>query len=338
MKICFGNKRGNWNTSKTGKGKFASRLIKAWGKMGIETTTDPKEKVDVDLQISKWRYCPVNATIRILRRGPVYYDTNIKYKAMNHEDSKDMKMVDGVVYQSDFSKKMNHAFVCKPEIPEVVIFNGADPDEYKNLEPAISPYKYNFLASTREWVWEKRLEDIIESFFLADIKNSCLWICGAVWENEKRYNPKQKDFQKKYNQGNIRFLGNCNDETVGSLYKLCNAMVHIVYVDACPNSVVEALVAGCKVISNNTGGQEEIVKRCTPYAMKDPKYDFKKRNRRKPPTSDRDFISQRLKSYCYEDDNEGDWMAATRFLHIDTIAKQYLDFFRKVLDGTKKRS
>ena len=130
MKCCIGNKYGTFDFSKTGKGFFVQRLCAELEKLGIQTTADPKEKVDIDMQISHMAYWPENARKRILRRGPVKYDTNMDYKKSNHEDHKYMKQCHGVVYQSEFSKRMNDAFLGEPKESQkwAIIFNGADPE------------------------------------------------------------------------------------------------------------------------------------------------------------------------------------------------------------------
>lgn len=324
MKVCISNKYGTFDFSKTGKGFFVQRLCSELEKLGIETTANQKDKVDIDMQISHMTYWPENATKRIIRRGPVKYDINMDYKKSNHEDWKYMKQCHGIVYQSEFSKRMNDAFLGLPREGQqtAIIFNGADPEYYEQLKPYPSKFKYNYLASTREWVWEKHLEDIIESFLLADIKDSCLWIAGTIWDKPKRFPPFQKDYPKKYKRDNIKFLGGCDEQIVGRLYLLCNAMIHLVYNDACPNAVAEAVCAGLPVIASNSGGQAELVH----PVINLPPVPTKAYDRRKQPKIDRSEIAKYLVAYI------GNYRTfGCDHVNICTIAKQYAEFFEKVL-------
>ena len=44
-----------------------------------------------------------------------------------------------------------------------------------------------------------------------------------------------------------------------SLYKRSSTFVHLAYLDHCPNVVVDAQAAGCKIVCSSTGGTHEIV-------------------------------------------------------------------------------
>ena len=44
-----------------------------------------------------------------------------------------------------------------------------------------------------------------------------------------------------------------------SLYRRSSTFVHLAYLDHCPNVVVDAQAAGCKVVCSSTGGTSEIV-------------------------------------------------------------------------------
>ena len=109
---------------------------------------------------------------------------------------------------------------------------------------------------------------------------------------------------------------------------MANAMIHCVYIDACPNSVCEALVAGCPVICTNMGGQVELVSRIDPDAIVHcDSWDFRKRNRRKQPPVDTRAVAEQIVRHA-ADKKPFD----ASFLHIDNIAKQYLEFFERVLN------
>ncbi len=311
MKVCISNSRQDWSTVKTGKGRFVQRLITALANRGVCVTTDPEVEVDITLGIGKFDH-PIKSGKAVLRLGDAHKDTNTKWKRLNFRKKKALGRADGVIYQSEYSKKLCHAFLGKTKSPETVIFNGADPNEF-DVEPYKSPYKYNFLASARVWTKQKRLKQIERAFLDAKITNSCLYICGTV--------------DKKRRTKGIKYLGLVDQKTLASLYKLCNAMIDITYLSACPNNVVEALVAGCKVICTLQGGTAEIVHPMSEMAIvKDQTYDFKPFNMKKVPKIDETELARTIKRYTWEGS------CKANHLHIREISRQYYSFFERILD------
>ena len=311
MKVCLVTSKGDYRIAGTGKGKFAIRLADALMKMGVEITSDINEKSDIALHFGKM-LCTSNATKQIVRMGPAHVDTNQDYKKLNKRKAEAIRKADGVVYQSQFSKRMCDKFLGEAKCPTAVIFNGADPEFYEKLEPAESPFKYNFLAATRKWIPQKRLKYTVAAFDLANIPDSCLWIAG--------------DAKKKYESDNVRYLGLLNDKELGRYYRLCNALIHMVYLDACPNVVAEALVAGCKVMINAGCGTQELSPYFGDTPIRDREWDGKPVNLKKPPKVDVVKLATGFpifaKPFTPEDPTH---------LYISNIAQQYKDFFESCL-------
>jgi len=327
MKVCITNKYGEWDFASTGKGFFVQRLLKEFDALGIKSTCDPSEKVDVDMQISHGMYWPKNARKRILRRGPVKYDTNMPYKKSNHEDNKYMKQCHGIVYQSGYSKRLNDTFLAPAtkEQKTAIIFNGAEPSNY-NWDMGTETMV--FLAATREWVWEKRLKDIIIAFAEADIPMSKLVVAGIVWDKPKRFPPFQKNFVEKYGK-RVTFLGECH-ESLPMLLRSTMALLHAVYIDAMPNMIAEAICAGTPIVCTDQGGQVEVVKQCNAgIVVKDQPYGFGPVDRRDLPRLNVPAYAQAMRDICSFDRSKID---KTPVL-ISTVAKQYAEFFERVLNN-----
>ena len=316
---------GTWSTAHTGKGKFIARLIEAMEKIGATVTTNPDESVDVDLQITKKRYNAPNAKVKVVRVGPVTYDTRVSHSVMNADTRTYMKQCDGIIYQSAFSKQACDSIIWKPKHDNwTICLNGADPEYYNAIEPFKVECKHLFLASTREWVWEKRLRDIIKAFKTAAIPDSNLYVLGRVWEKEKRFDPSQKKTKDKDIPG-VRFLGECNDDTIAKLLRRANALLHGVYIDACPNAVAEALCAGCPVIMCGCGGQFEMVDDDYRYACKQ-EWNFKPRDRRDQPPLAGDWMAEAMRQVIEQPPS-----IDTSRVNINNIAEQYLSFFENLL-------
>ena len=306
----------------TGKGRFSARLVRAWHSMGIQTTVDANANADVSYQVGKI-YCPSKAKKHVLRVGPACIDTNMDWKHKNREKAQAVKKADAVVYQSEYSRQIYHALVCKPDVPEAVILKGADPRDYE-VEAYNSTFKYNFLASTRVWLKQKRLKELIKSFLLADIDDSCLLVCGDNCGVADKYDEAH----------NIMFFGPTNDAVLARLYRLVaktGAYLHGVWVDCAPNSMVEAQVAGCPVICTDQGGTPEILR----YGalIKDKQFKMKPVDLDHPPAIDREAMAEAMRYFALK---QGLDKISAKFiqpddLYIENIARKYYEFFESIV-------
>jgi len=300
---------------KTGKGKFCQRLVKAWHEMGINVTPDSKAKADIALNIGRMNYGS-KAKVQVIRVGPANIDTNMNWRKINNEKALSVKKADAVVYQSFYAQKIYHKLVCKPNKPETVILNGADPRNY-GVEPLIKtdPERVIFLASTRVWLKQKRLNQIIRAFLEAGIPKSTLYVCGDTLGYNKKYG----------NNGNIIFEDNVKDDKLAVYYRSCHAMIHLTYVDACPNSVVEAQVAGLPVICTDQGGTHELL--VFGKVLKDKPFKYRPVNLNKPPKINQEVLIKAMKESLTWNYDKG----LAKELYIQNIAKQYLTFFRALI-------
>lgn len=74
MKVRILLEYGKWVTSHTGKGLFIASLIPHLEKLDIKVTDNIEEEVDIDFQISRWHYQPINCKKTIIRLGPAHVD------------------------------------------------------------------------------------------------------------------------------------------------------------------------------------------------------------------------------------------------------------------------
>jgi glycosyltransferase involved in cell wall biosynthesis len=111
-------------------------------------------------------------------------------------------------------------------------------------------------------------------------KNTEVWSCAASWRPHKRldeniryfleFAPKDAifaiagalsmdDAKKIPSDERIKLMGDLDYLSLLSLYKRSTTFVHLAYLDHCPNVVVDAQAAGCKIVCSMTGGTNEIV-------------------------------------------------------------------------------
>ena len=326
MKIRIKLKHDKWDCSKTGKGKFITSLIPELKTLGCEITDSLDDQVDIDFQIARWHYKPVNCKKTVLRIGPSHVDKRKNHKWLNARKYEAVKNCDGLIYQSKFGKKMVDKFIGKPTGISTIIFNGA------KIDDTVKPYhavqeKYNFLASTRTWLKQKRLGYIIRAYRQAAIPDSCLWIAGEIPRLEGKGGEYKQDYWP-VDKMRIARLGNVGDDVLKNLYKSCDAMIHMVWLDCMPNSVCEAIAGGCKILCNNVAGTKEVVKPSGGLVMRtEPKWKQTIVNTEQPPSIDVKMLAYGMKEILKRPEPKRD--------HVDirNIARQYYEFFNEVLNG-----
>jgi len=308
MKIRFIYKSG----PHTGKGKFAVRLATALRARGVVITDDLKEPVDIDLQFGKRAYEPKHCKKTVLRLGPAHVDKNQNYKKLNKPKWKSAKHSDGVIYQSEYSRKVCHAFLGKPHGMEAVIYNGA-PLTNGHIEPE----HFTVVAITRKWLFQKRLRDAVKGFIMADILNSRMYVYGEpdAWAKVMGYGSE-----------NIEYRGLVDDDELHSILLRAHVMIHPVYLDACPNAVVEALAHCVPVVCGDQGGTHELVADRGGIVIKDAPYDFRPTDLHRPPRLSPAAIAKAVSTI-----HTHGYPMKTSHIDIEYIAAQYHKFFEELL-------
>ena len=314
MKVQIVTSKGSWSCATTGKGRFIQRLIPALSRLGVEITEDPEDTADISLGIGKWMYTP-KAKKLVVRMGPAHFDKSQDYKSLNKRKIRAIKHSDGVIYQSEWCRKVGRKFMV-PHKNETVIFNGAPILEHRQF-----PDNPVFIAATRKWIPQKRLKNFIEAYFAAHVENSVLFVFGEHGLNKKQ------EFIDSRPTGKVIFVGQTTPEVLHNHMREATALLHPVYLDAAPNVVVEALACGLPIVCGNQGGTSEIVK-TNGITCLDKKWDFKPINLNKPPKLDIDMWARAIKEvaagFCVLDNSHID---------INNIAKQYAKFFQDILNG-----
>ena len=103
-----------------------------------------------------------------------------------------------------------------------------------------------------------------------------------------------------------------------SLYKRSTTFLHLAYLDHCPNVVVDAQAAGCRIVCSSSGGTSEIVSKG--IVINEAEWDFKPTKLYKPPLMDFDNCSEVSSHQCEDFKN-----------NIEKCALKYHDVFRGVL-------
>ena len=301
-----------------GRGIFLSKLFNELKISNVTVTDCPEERHDISLHIAKIRIKTHSKKILRIDGVPHGKDSCKKY---NEKLISNFHEFDGVIYQSKFTKRLVDRYLGEFKKKSKIIYNGS-PLNYYNVENAEKEYKYNFVCIAR-WRIVKRLEDIIESFLLADLEDSCLFVVGDLEKNSI-----SDENMERYNEiENIKFLGKIDNKRLGYYFAICDACIHLCWTDCCPNTVIESLTSGCPVICNNIGGTPELVSLAGGIICDiDQEYDLEPVVMFNIPKIDRSKVAEAIiKS------TEKKIIVDGRCFDIKNIAKQYLDFFHEIL-------
>lgn len=246
MNILFDNV--DWNSS-AGPYWFARKLAESLNKQGhgINVGND-----DVQLSIvmasQKQEGLPL-----IQRLDGIYYDTTKDYVQMNAPIKATYDIADGVVFQSEWSKKLVEA-QFGPAKKYAIINNGTDIEVIQNTLSAEGLDAYEKVWScASSWFYDdgtqryiKRLGENIRYFQEHSGERDILCVAGDVRDY---VNPDEEK---------IVFLGEIDIPSLFSLYKRSDYFIHLGRFDNCPNVVVDARAAGCKIICSSLGGTVEV--------------------------------------------------------------------------------
>lgn len=315
MRVWIQYKRGD----ETGKGKFLQRLMPALERLGVTCQDNPKH-ADVALGILRWRDEVPKGMPKVLRVDGCYLWSTKRTLWRNKLQRKSIKESDGIIWQSEFCRRVVPAILNVKVAREHVIFNGADPAAYDCLEPLPMATRYNVVCGAR---WEgrpnKRLEDCLT--IARGVTSACeaftFWFAGMGTEGIQAER--------------VHGFGHLGEAQLRRLLASSDVMLNLSYADWCPNAVVEALAAGCQVVCNNETGAAELV---TATGMGtviqcDPLLELCLSGTRKPPDISAwyEVICRLVTEVAVRPPQSQDQTP----IHIDTVAAQYKAAFEEYL-------
>lgn len=256
--------------------------------------------------------------VHIHRVDGVYFDLQMSGKTgMNNKVKVAMKRAHGVVYQSEYSKKICKGILGVSKRESVIIPNGVDPDSYKDVEIDKMGYS-KMLVACAKWRPLKRPKSIAKGFVKAGLDDTVLVMIGDV------------PAQYRVKHPNIKYVGSVRTRDIYKYYASCDGLIHISRLDACPNVVVEALVAGKPILGNNVGGTPELIKKDGVIVKIDPPYNYKMFNMGNPDRVQSDIIASGINKLVSKE-----WNVHRPDLHISHTAKKYYRYFEHMLSRYK---
>ena len=271
-----------------------------------------KENPDIYLT-SPWRGKPPKGAKRIHRADGVYFDSLLSGKTgMNKRISEAINKSHAVIYQSNHAKLMCQGILKIRNKNDTIIYNGSD-----EFPRDISIDKLGFdkmLVACAKWRPLKRPVSIAKGFLKSGLSDAVLVMIGEI------------DSKYKVKHPNIKYVGKISSKDTYKYYASCDGVIHISRMDACPNVVVEALVAGKPVLGNNVGGTPELIQEDGIIIKIDPAYNYKMFPMKNP-----DSVGPNRIANGIHDLLNREWSINRDDLTIRDSARRYYEYFRQVL-------
>ena len=301
MKICISE---NVNRQDSGKHKFLNRLSKRLVAMGCELVDN-----DADILLHIGRSITGKRAKKIIMRvDGLILNRSQPYEKNNRKILKYINKSDAVIYQGIFCRDAYERFL-KVNKKNTYIPNGADPSEF--LKRDVKNYYFSYCR----WRPHKRHVNMCRGFINA-VENgldSMFYIGGEVDKKERIKHP------------NIKYLGWISPDDIKKYLSQAIATIHLSWLDWCPNSMVESIVAGCPIIYSDSGGSPEIG-RFGGVPIKDVQWNFLPTFLYEPPELSVEEISDAIFKV-----KECEIQIYNSELDIEEISKKYMDFFKEIL-------
>tara|TARA_R100001129_G_scaffold90950_1_gene62016 strand:- start:3558 stop:4460 length:903 start_codon:yes stop_codon:yes gene_type:complete len=256
-------------SSNTGPNSFAQKLVKYMGPDHAFTNFDNAEVRLCFIETGR-RKCDKPLVQRL---DGIYFNTRQNYDIQNANIKKTYHEANGIIFQSEFSKKLVTKWFGEHE-NTTVIHNGADTEKINSIEPLqnniLDKYE-NVWSCASHWRPHKRLTENIRYFLEHSGDNDCFVVAG--------------DTAEKINHERIYYTGNLSHDSLVSLYKRSKVFVHLGRFDNCPNVVIDARASGCSIVCTDLGGTVEIAGPDSIIIAEDP-WDYEALDVYSPPALD----------------------------------------------------
>ncbi len=298
----------NFNpASNSGPNKFCRQLFRVLIEEFDVKIVESQNEADLEFASISFTKPPVNPSV--VRLDGIYFNSAQDYKNQNIPIKYTYENASSAIFQTKFNKDLIESWFG-PKEKSCVINNGAD----EIIISKVSPLELDGLEGKEIWCcassWRphKRLEENLRYFCEKAPTNAVMIVAGSNASGET---------VRKYNEisGNrVFYVGDLEYNVLLSLFKRSTTLVHLAFLDHCPNVVVDAQAAGCEIICSSTGGTSEIV--YSGKVIQEEEWDFKPIELYNPPLMDFSNTSEVSK---VKKDN------------LRKVAKKYYGIFKSIL-------
>ena len=261
--------------SNSGPNKFTRTLFRKLINEN-EVVLSSQEEADIEFCLIQQQLPKVKPML--LRLDGIWFNSEQEYNKQNAIIQYSYNNADAVVFQSTFNKNLVEAWFGRHENSHV-INNSCDNKLINSANKHFWDKKFG--VSTEVWScassWRphKRLDENIRYFLEFAPKNAIFAIAGALGMDDAKRIP---------SDDRIILMGELDYMSLLALYKRSSTFIHLAYLDHCPNVVVDAQAAGCKIVCSSSGGTKEVVN--DGIVIIEDEWDFKPIPLYKPPSMD----------------------------------------------------
>lgn len=266
-------------------------------------------------KITNYENCDVNFCLiqgnisltkpRVLRLDGIYFNIEQDFNHLNNPIRKTYDASQAVIFQTEFNRNLIETWFGRHQNGHV-IRNGTDLSLINSIPKITNPILDSFSevwSCASSWRPHKRLNENIRYFLEFAPDDACLVIMG-------------KDAQEwLINHPRIFYVGHVSWEQQISICKRSSTFLHLAWLDHCPNTVVDARAAGCKIVCSTSGGTKEIAGDCA-VMVQDDEWNFEPVALYRPPICN---FSNRLYGKSISD------------LDIKNVASSYYNVLRDCL-------
>lgn len=318
MKVFLENLKPNMSPY-NGKGKFVQRLAESFIRNGVKVVSDPK-LCDINLCFNKLP--SHNKGKKVVRLDNVTYckeAMQVKTNA-NQRIANAIANADGVVYQSSLSKSVCEKILGVKARSDKVIPNGVNPSIFSGKNIPLKG-RVNFLIACQHLHPLRRVNKVLEiwSQFAESRDDVYLYL---------NYDNNMTDL-KCNNIKNVIVGPVLTQSKLNNYIHSCDALIMTTYRDSCPNLAIESLACGTGLIINSNNGLCEFINETHAIVLDiDGPSEIKQEDWVEPPFNNGEFLEK-----AFEDIYNGKKFMFNfpESLHIDSVSKIYLNFFKELL-------
>jgi glycosyltransferase involved in cell wall biosynthesis len=314
----------------TGPNRFSFVLGSALQSRGHEIVSSAEDEYDICLVVIEQANEIKCKAPMVQRLDGIWYHPD-DFETKNEKIKETYFKADGLIFQSEWDKKMIEKHFGVRSVPKTVIRNGTYASRSNVKISWLENIKKDFVevfAASSQWTNRphKRLDEAIRfAQEYSDWANvpCCLITMGQTDKFSANTEIKYTDNFTQIHLGNVI--------PSQAFIPVCYAtwFIHLAYHDHCPNVVVDALACQVPVICSSEGGTAELVRDRGMIIREEP-FDFTLCDYKNPPHMV--FTENHFKAIRNTFKLRKERVADT---HIIPVAEQYYTFFENVINETK---
>ena len=208
-----------------------------------------------------------------------YFEKGLSKFIHSWQKNLSIKNADGIICVSNNTKKDLFKFVPNLNKKKVLcIYNGVDDDffQIKNLKNKIKDNQLKKLSKKKIVLFVGNRRKLYKNFFLAIDTISLLKDVTLVSVGGEEINQEEKNYINKKIKGRFCHFSKINIKKLNKIYNLSFCLLYPSLYEGFGLPLIEAMKAGCPVISTNSSSIKEIAKNSAVLVNKPKKEEFAK--------------------------------------------------------------